>query len=51
MVFDFVVRQIAARRGRAERHTRSSEPAPHELHDVALEPADVYCLFEPLRST
>ena len=51
MVFDFAVRQIAAWRGRAERRTRSSEPAPHELHDAALEPADVYRLFEPFRNT
>jgi hypothetical protein len=51
MVFDFALRQIAAWRGRTERHTRSSEPAPHELHDAALEPADVYRLFEPFRNT
>jgi hypothetical protein len=51
LVFDFAVRQIAAWRGRAEWHTRSSEPAPHEVHDVAFEPADVYRLFEPLRNT
>jgi hypothetical protein len=51
MVFDFAVRQIAAWRGRAERHTRSNESAPHELHDAALEPADVYRLLKPFRNT
>jgi hypothetical protein len=34
-----------------ERHTRSNESAPHELHDAALEPADVYRLLEPFRNT
>jgi uncharacterized protein YjiS (DUF1127 family) len=52
VAFDFALRQIAGWRRRRECHARSSELAPHGLHDVGLDPADApYRFFEPFRNT